>query len=300
MLLQWEDFARQNAGRLIERYRDRLCTFNDDIQGTAAVAAGTLLAAIHATGGSMRDQRIVIFGAGTAGMGIATLLIRLMMSEGIPGAEARRAFYAVDRTGLLLADTPDLLDFQRPFAQSRDAIAGWSLQQPGQVGLLDVMNNARPTTLIGVSGQPGAFSEPVVRAMARGVKRPVIFPLSNPTSRSEASPHDLLAWTEERAIVGTGSPFPPVTRRGQPFRTDQTNNSYVFPGIGLGVLAVGARRVSDPPVTALRSVARIVAGAVARAARAEGHCPPLDDVEIDARIDLTMWRPRYQPYRYTG
>ncbi|MBN9164301.1 MAG: NAD-dependent malic enzyme [Myxococcales bacterium] len=325
VLLQWEDFARQNAGRLIERYRDRLCTFNDDIQGTAAVAAGTLLAAIHATGGSMRDQRIVIFGAGTAGMGIATLLIRLMMSEGIPEAEARRAFYAVDRTGLLLADTPDLLDFQRPFAQSRDAIAGWSLQQPGQVGLLDVMNNARPTTLIGVSGQPGAFSEPVVRAMARGVKRPVIFPLSNPTSRSEASPHDLLAWTEERAIVGTGSPFPPVTRRGQPFRTDQTNNSYVFPGIGLGVLAVGARRVSDamfeaaaralaaasparldpdgpllPPVTALRSVARIVAGAVARAARAEGHCPPLDDVEIDARIDLTMWRPRYQPYRYTG
>jgi malate dehydrogenase (oxaloacetate-decarboxylating) len=325
VLLQWEDFARQNAGRLIDRYRDRLCTFNDDIQGTAAVAAGTLLAAIHATGGSIRDQRIAIFGAGTAGIGIANLLRRLMVSEGMAESEARRAFFAVDRAGLLLDNTPDLLDFQRPFAQSRDAVAGWSLQQPGKIELLDVMNNARPTTLIGVSGQAGAFSEPVVRAMARGVKRPVIFPLSNPTSRSEASPHDLLAWTEERAIIGTGSPFPPVMRGGRLSRTDQTNNSYVFPGVGLGVLAVGARRVSDgmfeaaaralaaaspartnpdgpllPPVTALRSVARIVAGAVARAAREEGLCAPLDDLQIDAQIDLTMWRPTYQPYRYTG
>lgn len=321
VLLQWEDFARQNAGRLIERYRDRLCTFNDDIQGTAAVAAGTLLAAITATGGTMRDQRIVIFGAGTAGIGIANLLRRVMISEGIPEGEASQRFYAVDRPGLLLEDTPEILDFQRPFAQPRAAVAGWSLQRPDVVGLLDVMNNVRPTTLIGVSGQAGAFTEPVIRAMAKGVARPVVFPLSNPTSRSEATPHDLLAWTEGRAIVGTGSPFPPVLRDGKPFKTDQTNNSYIFPGVGLGALAVGARRVTDgmfeaaaralaavsparvdrsllPPVTELRSVARIVAGAVARAARAEGLCPEYDDLKIDARIQARMWRPMYQPYSY--
>ncbi len=327
VLLQWEDFARQNAGRLIARYRDRLCTFNDDIQGTAAVAAGTLLAAIQATGGTIRDQRIAIFGAGTAGIGIANLLLRVMIGEGIPEAEARQRFYAVDRPGLLVEDTPELLDFQRPFAQPRAAVAGWSLQQPGFVGLLDVMNNARPTTLIGVSGQTGAFTEPVIRAMASGVSRPVVFPLSNPTSRSEATPHDLLAWTEGRAIVGTGSPFPPVMRQGKPFKTDQTNNSYIFPGVGLGVLAVGARRVTDgmfeaaaralaavspakpdasstststllPPVTELRSVASVVARAVARAARSEGLCPDYEDIQIDSRIDARMWRPMYQPYRY--
>jgi malate dehydrogenase (oxaloacetate-decarboxylating) len=325
VLLQWEDFARANAGRLIERYRDRLCTFNDDIQGTAAVAAGTLLAAIQATGGSLAAQRIAIFGAGTAGIGIASLLLQIMVSSGIPEGEARQRFFAVDRPGLLLSDMPDLLDFQRRFATDRARIAGWSLANPGRIELLDVMNNARPTTLIGVSGQAGAFSEPVIRAMAKGVARPVVFPLSNPTSKAEASPQDLFAWTEGRAIVGTGSPFPPVMRDGLPFKTDQTNNSYVFPGVGLGVLAVGARRVTDrmfeaaaralaaaspaksdpsapllPPVTELRSVARIVARAVAYAARAEGLCTPLelDDAQIDARIDAKMWRPMYQPYRY--
>jgi malate dehydrogenase (oxaloacetate-decarboxylating) len=323
VLLQWEDFARQNAGRLIERYRDRLCTFNDDIQGTAAVAAGTLLSAIQATGGSIHDQRIVVFGAGTAGMGIANLLLRFMVGAGMPEAEARRRFFAVDQPGLLVDDMPDLLDIQRPFAQPRDAVAGWTLQNPGRIDLLDVMNNARPTTLIGVSGQAGAFTEPVVRAMAKGVARPVIFPLSNPTARSEATPHSLSAWTDGRAIVGTGSPFPPVIRDGRPFKTDQTNNSYVFPGVGLGVLAVGARRVTDgmfeaaaralaaaspakhdpsapllPPVTELQSVARLVARAVALAARAEGLCAPLDDEQIEARIDERMWQPTYPPYRY--
>lgn len=324
-LLQWEDFNKNNAFWILDRYRKRLTSFNDDIQGTAAVAAGTLLAAIHATGGSMRDQRIVIFGAGTAGIGIGNLLLRVMVSEGVPAADARRAFYAVDRPGLLVEDMPDVLDFQRPFAQSRAAVAGWSLAQPGHIGLLDVMNNVRPTTLIGVSGQTGAFSEPVIRAMARGVARPVVFPLSNPTSRSEATPQDLSVWTEGRAIVGTGSPFPPVIRDGKPFKTDQTNNSYIFPGVGLGVLAVGARRVTDgmfeaaaralaavsparrdpsstllPPVTELRSVARSVAQAVARTARSEGQCPAYEDRQIDARIHDLMWRPMYQPYRYAG
>jgi malate dehydrogenase (oxaloacetate-decarboxylating) len=325
VLLQWEDFARQNAGRLLERYRDRLCTFNDDIQGTAAVAAGTLLAAIAATGGTMADQRIVIFGAGTAGCGIGSLLLRLMVDAGLTEAEARSHFYAVDQAGLLVDDMPGIEDFQRSFTQRREAVAGWTLEQsaePRRISLLDVMNNAKPTTLIGVSGQAGAFSERVVRAMARGVARPVIFPLSNPTLRSEASPQDLLAWTEGRAIVGTGSPFPRVMRAGHLVKVDQTNNSYIFPGVGLGVLAVEARRVTDrmfevaartlasaspaktdpsatllPPVTDLRRVAVLVARAVARQARAEGLCDPLDDAQIDARIDAKMWEPSYPPYR---
>jgi len=325
VLLQWEDFARQNAGRLLERYRDRLCTFNDDIQGTAAVAAGTLLAAVAATGGTMADQRIVIFGAGTAGCGIGRLLLRLMVDAGLTEAEARSHFYAVDQAGLLVDDMPGIEDFQRSFTQRREAVAGWTLEQstePRRISLLDVMNNAKPTTLIGVSGQAGAFSERVVRAMARGVERPVIFPLSNPTLRSEAAPQDLLAWTEGCAIVGTGSPFPRVMRGGHLMKVDQTNNSYIFPGVGLGVLAVGAHRVTDrmfevaartlasaspaktdpsanllPPVTDLRRVAVLVARAVARQARAEGLCDPLDDAQIDARIDAKMWEPSYRPYR---
>ena len=328
VLLQWEDFARQNAGRLLERYRDRLCTFNDDVQGTAAVAAGTLLAAVAATGGTIADQRIVIFGAGTAGMGIASLLLRLVTDTGMTEAEARRRFYAVDQAGLLVDDMPGIEAFQRSFTQSRAAVAAWTLEMPEEPGeprritLLDVMNNAKPTTLIGVSGQAGAFSERVVRAMARGVERPVIFPLSNPTLRSEASPQDLLDWTEGRAIVGTGSPFPPVVRDGHIVKIDQTNNSYIFPGVGLGVLAVGARRVTDrmfevaartlasvspartepgatllPPVTELRRVAVLVARAVARQARAEGLCHPFEDAEIDGRIDAKMWEPSYPAYR---
>jgi malate dehydrogenase (oxaloacetate-decarboxylating) len=324
-LLQWEDFARGNAGRLLERYRDRLCTFNDDVQGTAAVAAGTLLSAIQATGGSLADQRIAIFGAGTAGCGIGNLLLRLMVNAGLSEAEARSRFFAIDQPGLLLSDAPGVLDFQRPFVHSRADVAGWSLRRAGQIDLLDVIVNAKPTTLIGVSGQPGAFAEAAIRAMAKGTPRPVIFPLSNPTARSEATPADLLAWTDGRAIVGTGSPFPPVVRRGRPFKTDQTNNSYVFPGVGLGVLAVGARRVTDrmfeaaahalagvspakldpeapllPPVTELRAVARVVAGAVARAARDEGVCEPFEDRQIDARIDIKMWRPVYRPYRFAS
>lgn len=323
VLLQWEDFAQQNAKRLLERYRDRLCTFNDDIQGTAAVAAGTLLAASAKSGTRITEQRVVIFGAGTAGIGIAQLIVRLMVDAGLDEAEARSRFYAVDRPGLLVDDMAEVLPFQRPFAQARAAVQGWPAQDPARISLLDVVTHARPTTLIGVSGQAGAFTEPVVRAMARGVARPMIFPLSNPTARSEASPQDLLDWTDGRAMVGTGSPFPPVTRGGRTWKVDQTNNSYVFPGLGLGVLAVGARRVTDrmfevaartlaeaspagpeapllPPVTELRAMALRVARAVARTARDEGLCAPLDDVQIDARIDAKMWRPSYRPYRRAG
>ena len=312
-LLQWEDFANQNAGRLLDRYRDRLCSFNDDIQGTAAVAAGTLMAAIAVTGVPLTEQRIALVGAGSAGCGIASLLLRAMVEAGLPEAEARRRFWAIDKDGLLVDDMPGIRPAQAPFVQPRAAVADWKLAQPGTIGLVDVARHVRPTALIGVSGQPGTFSEDAVRAMAAGVERPVIFPLSNPTSRAEAVPADLLAWTDGRALIGTGSPFPGVT---------QTNNSYVFPGVGLGVIAAGARRVSDamftaaaralaalsparlastapllPPVGELRSVAVAIATAVARQAMAEGLAPPLDDATLAARIHATMWAPVYRRYR---
>jgi malate dehydrogenase (oxaloacetate-decarboxylating) len=324
-LLQWEDFARANAGRMLQRYRDRLSTFNDDIQGTAAVAAGTLLAAVKVTSQPIRDQRIAIVGAGSAGIGIANLLLRVMVDAGLPQAEARRRFYAIDRDGLLVEGMPGLLDFQRPFAQSPAVVANWPRARADAIGLADVVANANPTVLIGVSGQPGIFTENIIRKMALAVGRPIVFPLSNPTSRSEATPQDLTAWTDGRAVIGTGSPFPPVVRDGRSFAVDQTNNAYVFPGIGLGVLAVRARRVTDgmfvaaakvlaeispaardahapllPPVAQLRDVAFSVAKAVAREARAEGQCEPFDDEELDGLIARKMWNPVYRPYRRTG
>ena len=333
VLLQWEDFARGNAGRLLTRYRDRLCTFNDDIQGTAAVATGTLLAAIKVTGVSLKRQRIAIFGAGTAGCGIATLLLKAIVDAGVPEDEARRQFYAVDRDGLLVEGMANLESFQLPFVQPRAAVAGWRLQQSDRISLLDVVANAAPTTLIGVSGQPGTFTEEIVRAMAGKVERPVIFPLSNPTSRSEATPQDLMAWTAERAVIGTGSPFPPVMRKGKPVSVDQTNNAYIFPGVGLGVLAIGARRLTDtmfmaaaralaaaspaacdpedtllPAVSRLREVAELVAIAVARQAQLDGvagafataapGAKPMDEGQIAEMVRRTMWQPAYKPYRH--
>ena len=322
VLLQWEDFARANASRLLERYRDRLCTFNDDIQGTAAVAAGTLLSAVRVTGVPMNEQRIVIVGAGSAGCGIGALLLRLLVDAGLSEDEARKRFFLVDRNGLLVDTMTDLIDFQKPFAQPAAAVAGWSRKHPDIVSLGDVVANAKPTVMIGVSGQPGIFTEKIVRAMAAAVARPVIFPLSNPVTRSEATPADLVAWTDGRAVIGVGSPFPPIERDGKPFTVDQTNNVYIFPGMGLGILAVKARRVSDdmfkaaataladasparldpkapllPPIPKLREIAAGVARATARAARDGGLCEALSDAEIDARIAAKMWAPAYRPYR---
>jgi malate dehydrogenase (oxaloacetate-decarboxylating) len=322
VLLQWEDFARANAGRLLTRYRDRLLTFNDDIQGTAAVAAGTLLAAVKVTGVPLLEQRIAIVGAGSAGCGIASLLLRVMIDAGLSEKEARGRFYAIDRDGLLVEGMKTILDFQKPFVQSAANVAGWPRENGGSIGLLEVVRNAKPTVLIGVSAQGGIFSETVIRAMAASVERPIVFPLSNPTSCAEATPQDLMTWTEGRAVIGTGSPFPPVVWAGKSFTVAQTNNAYVFPGMGLGVLAVKAGRVSDgmfaaaakalaeispamgdsgasllPPVAELRSVAVTIAKAVAIAARAEGLCAPFDDVALPGLIAAKMWEPVYRPYR---
>ncbi|MBV9461825.1 MAG: NAD-dependent malic enzyme [Bradyrhizobium sp.] len=322
VLLQWEDFARNNATRLLERYRDRLCTFNDDVQGTAAVATGTLLAAINVTGVPLTEQRVAVLGAGSAGCVIAGLIRAAMRAAGLSESEAATRFFMVDRDGLLVEGMTGLASFQLPFLQKKNATAGWKLSHPDKVGLLDVVRNAKPTVLIGVSGQAGAFSEPIVRAMAECNKRPVIFPLSNPTSREEATPADIEAWTEGRALIGVGSPFPPITRDGARFKIDQTNNSYIFPGVGLGALAVGSRRVSDgmfmaaakalassspardnpkhnllPPVSALRETAVTVALAVALQAHKEGLAGDVPVDQIEQRIRAKVWVPRYAPYR---
>jgi malate dehydrogenase (oxaloacetate-decarboxylating) len=320
VLLHWEDFALGNANRLLARYRDRLCSYNDDIQGTAAVAVGALLAAV--TGEGLARQRIAVLGAGSAGTGICALLLRAMVDEGLSEAEARARFYLVDRAGLLVDGMAGLQPFQAPFAQSRAQLTGWKLQSPQRVDLTDVIANAHPTVLIGTSGQPHAFTEPMVREMAAHVRRPIIFPLSNPTQRSEATPQDLQAWTDGRAVIGTGSPFPPLRRNGREVRVDQTNNAYVYPGIGLGAIAVRAHRISDamflaaarvvaelsparhdrnanllPPMVELRKISFQVAVAVAAQAIAEGLAQPMSEENIASAVRAKMWEPVYATYR---
>ena len=321
VLLHWEDFAIGNANRLLARYRDSLCTFNDDIQGTAAIAVGTLLSAINVTGTPLREQRIAVFGAGSAGTGICALLLRAMVDAGVAEAEARSRFYLVDRDGLLVDTMTGLQPFQTPFAQQRAALSSWTLASPDRIGLGDVVINARPTVLIGTSGQPHAFHEAVVRAMADRVRRPVIFPLSNPTERAEATPQELFEWTEGRAVIGTGSPFPPIERDGHALRVDQTNNAYVYPGIGLGAIAAKAHRISDgmflaaartiaemspakhdpqanllPPLVRSRELSFHVAMAVAKQAQADGLADITSNETLAAAIKAKMWDPVYADY----
>jgi malate dehydrogenase (oxaloacetate-decarboxylating) len=322
VLLHWEDFAIGNANRLLSRYRDRLCTFNDDIQGTAAIAVGTLLSAINVTGVPLSEQRVAVLGAGSAGTGICALLLRAMIDAGIDEKQARECFYLVDKPGLLIEGMPGLLPFQADFAQNRDRVAGWTLEAPDRIGLADVIANAHPTVLIGTSGQSHAFTEPAIRMMAKHVRRPVIFPLSNPTERSEANPADLDAWTEGRAVIASGSPFAPIKRNGKQFRIDQNNNAYVYPGIGLGAIAVRARRISDAmflaaakaiaelspakrdpeanllaPLVDIRKLSFHVALAVARQAQAEGFADARSEEETAAAIKDKMWEPLYASYR---
>ncbi len=321
VLLHWEDFAIGNANRLLARYRDSLCTFNDDIQGTAAIAVGTLLSAINVTGTPLKEQRVAVFGAGSAGTGICALLWRAMVDAGLPEPEARSRFFLVDRDGLLVDSMTGLQPFQAPFAQKRAALSSWILASPDRIGLGDVVVNARPTVLIGTSGQPHAFHEAAVRAMADRVRRPVIFPLSNPTERAEATPQELLEWTEGRAVIGTGSPFPPIQRNGRDFRVDQTNNAYVYPGIGLGAIAAKAHRISDgmflaaartiaemspakhdpqanllPPLVRSRELSFHVAIAVAKAAQADGLAAVVSDEALTAAVKAKMWEPVYADY----
>lgn len=322
VLLQFEDFAQAHAEPLLERYRDQLCTYNDDIQGTAAVAAGTLMAACRILDSSLSDLNIVFVGAGSAGAGIAEQLIRIMVDEGLSDEEARDRVYMVDRYGLLHDRMTGLMDFQKRLTHSFEEVSSWSADGAEEISLLEVVRHARPTILIGVSGQKGLFTEEVVREMASHVARPILFPLSNPTSRAEAVPEDILNWTEGRALVATGSPFEPVTLEdGSIHPISQSNNTYIFPGIGLGVIAAGASRVTDamfmasvralsdmspaledpanpllPPISDIRAVSRHIAKAVALQAQADGVAPTTSEAELDALIAKNYWKPVYDDF----
>ncbi len=320
VLLQWEDFAGTNAARLLHRYREQLCTFNDDIQGTAAVAAATLLSAVNVTGIPLEQHRIAIVGFGSAGLGIAGLLVSMMQDEGLSEQEARARFYAVDRYGLLVEGVKDLRSEQQPFVRKHSDIESWQLSNQDGIGLFDVVRNAKPTVLIGVSGQAGAFTADAVREMAKHTPRPIIFPLSNPTSRCEATPQQLLDWTEGRALIGTGSPFEPVNVEGKLVHIDQTNNSYIFPGLALGIISSRARHVSDtmikaaartlaelsptkkdktasllPDLKTIRSVSKQIAWAVSNQAIQDGLAG-ISPREIDDALTANIWEPVYRPY----
>jgi malate dehydrogenase (oxaloacetate-decarboxylating) len=315
-MLHWEDFGASNARRILDRYAGECCTFNDDMQGTAAVVLAAAFSAVRAAGSRMRDQRVVIHGAGTAGLGVADMLRDQMVREGLSQEEATRRFWALGRRGILADDRLEhLRDFQVPYARPWSEVADWS--PPGtRPGLAEVVRQGQPTMLIGTSTQVGAFTEQIVRDMAARCSRPIIMPLSNPTSKTEALPADVLRWTDGRALVATGSPFAPVVLDEVTYEIAQANNALVFPGLGLGVTVARASRISDrmivaaadavarlsdatrlgspllPPVRDLRPVSAAVAIAVAKAAEQEGLARvPLDNPI--QQVHQAMWRPEY-------
>ncbi|WP_213994862.1 NAD-dependent malic enzyme [Arsukibacterium sp.] len=320
-IIQFEDFAQPNAMPLLQRYRDQICCFNDDIQGTAAVTVGTLLAACLSKGVKLSSQKVVFVGAGSAGCGIAEQVISQMVAEGITEQRARQQIFMIDRFGLLTDSMPDLRDFQQALTQSSVAIADWNYSGD-YPSLLDVMHCASPDILIGVSGQAGLFTEQVVRAMKKGCGTPIIFPLSNPSRQVEATPQQVIEWTNGDVIVATGSPFAPVEYNGKLHLIAQCNNSYIFPGIGLGVIAVKARLISDemlraasktlaatsplantgkggllPPFTALAELSKKIAFAVAKVAQQQGLALEIDDNTLQQRIEDNFWKPQYRHYK---
>jgi len=316
-MLHWEDFGATNARRILTRYADQVCTFNDDMQGTAAVVLAAAFTAVRAAGSRIADQKVVIYGAGTAGLGIADMMRDQMVREGLSPEAATRRFYPLTAQGLLIEDMPDLLDFQQPYARPRAELADWVGGDPGgQIGLAEVVGRVQPTMLIGTSTHAGAFTEAIVRDMAANAQRPIIMPLSNPTSKCEALPPDLIAWTDGCALIATGSPFPPVTHQDRMYEIAQSNNALIFPGLGLGVAVARARRISDrmiaaaadavasmsdattpgapllPPMDDLRTVSAAVGIAVAKAAADEGLAQA-DTHDLIQRIHDAMWRPVY-------
>lgn len=320
-IIQFEDFAQPNAMPILQRYRDQVCCFNDDIQGTAAVTVGTLLAACRSKGAQLKDQKVVFVGAGSAGCGIAEQIISQMVAEGATETAARSQIYMVDRFGLLTEGMGELRDFQQALVQTTAAISEWSYS--GEFpSLLDVMHCAQPTVLIGVSGQAGLFTEQVIRAMKKGCDLPIIFPLSNPSRQVEATPEQVIEWTDGEVIVATGSPFKPVTFNGKQHLITQCNNSYIFPGIGLGVIAVKAKLISDdmlraasetlaansplantgqggllPAFTELAALSKKIAFAVAKVAMQQGLALEIDDNQLQQKIDNNFWKPEYRHYR---
>ena len=325
VLLQWEDFSKNNATRLLERYRDRLCTFNDDIQGTGAVTLAGFLAAMDVIGSKISKQQIVMLGAGSSATGISDQIVSAMMSEGLSQREARSAIWLVDSHGLVHTGRRGLEPFKQKYAQDTARLSDWQSADPDRITLLNVIRNVKPSILIGTSAQPGAFTEELIREMAKHVERPVIFPLSNPTSKSEAVPEDLINWTDGRALVATGSPFPSVVFQNRTIDIGQCNNAFVFPGVGLGVIASGARRVTNemfvaaaralaefspalhdpaaslyPALEGVRTMSRRVASAVAGEALRSGLANAASVEELERQIDAKVWLPCYARYVRAG
>jgi malate dehydrogenase (oxaloacetate-decarboxylating) len=321
-LLHWEDIGPANARRLLDRYRDQLPSFNDDIQGTGAVNLAAVLAAVSATGMQLADHRFVIFGAGSAGTGIADQLSAALVVAGVPEEEAVARFWAVDRHGLVVAGDPELTEGQRRYGRDPASVADWQRDAAlGGIPLAEVVRRVHPTVLIGTSARPGAFSREIIIEMALHADRPVIMPMSNPTELAEATPADIITWTGGRALVATGSPFPPVDYQGTRYLIGQANNALIFPGLGLGAIASRASRITDgmlsaaahavaglvdtstpgapllPQVAALRDTSLAVAAAVAEAAAADGVAARPLEGDIAGQIHARMWQPTYRPVR---
>ena len=320
-MVQFEDFAQPNAMPILNKYRHDYCCFNDDIQGTAAVALGTLLAACRMTNKKLSDMRVAFVGGGSAGCGIAEMLIQQMRHEGMSESDARKRVYMLDRLGLITEGQSGLRDFQAKLAQQPEDLSEWAIAGD-YASLLEVVQHAKPDILIGVSGVPGLFTQEVVELMAQHHQLPIIFPLSNPSRQVEAHPLDVIKWTQGKVIIATGSPFGDVEYNGEAFHVAQCNNSYIFPGIGLGVIVSKARTISDemimassntladvsplantgqggllPPLTQITELSKSIAFNVAKVAMQQGHALKVSDEELKSRIDKYFWSPEYREYK---
>jgi malate dehydrogenase (oxaloacetate-decarboxylating) len=316
-LLQWEDFGKGNASRILEKYRKTTLSFNDDIQGTGAVALAALFSAIKVSESNLESQRIVIVGGGSAGVGVAKMILSGMEQVGLSREDALRRIFIVDSHGLLFYGCNHTDETQNDVLHPQDALKGWAIEDPEHISLIEVITNARPTALIGVCGQSGIFTKDLIQEMAKHVDHPIVLPLSNPTSKAECTPSELIEWTQGRVIVATGSPFDPVKYLGKIIEIAQCNNVYIFPGIGLGALAAKATEVTNtmfleaarilsnyspalqeptasllPPLENVRSVSREIAIGVAKCAIKE-RVAQISDSEIETRVDEIMWTPRY-------
>ncbi len=323
VLLQWEDFLKDNAIFQLERFRNDLLTFNDDIQGTASVVVAGIFGALRLTGGKMSDHRLVFAGAGASAHGIAELFVSALVEEGMPVEQARKRIWTCDTKGLAVSDRAGLEGFKKEFARDRAELAGWKVADAGRISLEETIENAKPTILIGVSATPGTFSEAIVRKMAEMNERPLVFPLSNPTSKSECTAEEAVRWSDGRAIVATGSPFAPVVHDGVTHRIGQCNNAFIFPGVGLGVCVSRARHISDgmfleaakalathvteadikesavyPQIATIRECSHSVACAVIRRAVKEGHADSEILTNLEETVRRAMWYPEYLPIRY--
>jgi malate dehydrogenase (oxaloacetate-decarboxylating) len=323
VLLHWEDLGNVNARMILDKYGDEILTFNDDIQGTGAVTLAAMMSALKVTGESLKDQRIVVFGPGAAGIGNADQMVDAMVLEGLTREEAYERFWAVDYRGLLTDETPDVLKFQLPYVRKADEVKDWTRNEDGLLSLMEVVKRVKPTILIGTSGQAGAFTEEIIKGMAEHAPHPIIMPMSNPTSLAEAVPENLIQWTDGKALIATGSPFANVEYKGVSYEIGQSNNAFVFPGLGLGAIVAKAKVISKgmfaaaayavarmtdtstpgasllPSIEKLHEVSKYVAIEVANAAIYEGIARA-DIQDVVQAIEDAMWKPEYKEVKSMG